>query len=176
MEIILFASQDSFEKEWSDWCEDFGWGTLTHSTHERMIRFAYCFPQIQPPSLCGNTGPRPSHARVWVLLTSPQEAPAKLIWNSQALQVSASQSLVCLRSARAIVNISFGGPTISYPFSRSGVGPSNLHSQQVSRWCRCCWPRDLTLEGATSPNWKCISFPPPGRYKDGLHCPLLARL
>lgn len=33
----------------------------------------------------------------------------------------------------------------SFWFSISGVGPQNLHFQQVPRWCWCCWSGDGTL-------------------------------
>lgn len=47
-------------------------------------------PQIQPSRLCGNTQSRLSHARGWVLLTLPQDAPAKWPGIPRVLQTTSS--------------------------------------------------------------------------------------
>ena len=46
---------------------------------------------------------------------------------------------------RGFLKTQIPGPWLqSFRWSRSGMGPKNVHFEQIPKWCWCCWSRDYT--------------------------------
>lgn len=120
------------------------WNGFSAVTHQHPGNFWLCAVGNCFATILSMTVP----SRRWRLLASkliPQLV--SLCWShTHALPTSSaslgSEASWGSESPEGLIKIQISGPSCQIGrFSRSEVGPGNVHLSQVPRWCECCWPQ-----------------------------------